>query len=53
LHVTDNWQMMAGVENFGNRFYREHLDFRFANPAFGQGVFQPGATFYFGSAVTY
>jgi len=48
--VTDDWQMMAGVENFGNRFYREHLDFR---SQFSPGVYQPGATFYFGSAVTY
>jgi iron complex outermembrane recepter protein len=31
----------TGVENIGNRFYREHLDYRS-----GLGVFQPGVNFY-------
>lgn len=39
-HLT----MVGGVENFTNKFYREHLDLRT-----GRGVFQPGINFYFGS----
>mgnify|MGYP001158308913 CR=1 FL=1 len=47
-YVTPNYLITAGVENFANRFYREHLDFR---P--GRGVYQPGRTFFFGSELTY
>ena len=42
-HLTDRWLVIAGVENFGNRTYREHLDFRSAN---GIQVLRPGANFY-------
>ena len=47
-YVTPNYLLTAGVENFANRFYREHLDFRV-----GRGVYQPGRTFFFGSELTY
>jgi outer membrane receptor protein involved in Fe transport len=46
--VNPNVLLTAGVENFGNRFYREHLDL-----LTGRGVFQPGIDFYFGAQVTY
>lgn len=38
----------CGVENFTNKYYREHLDLRT-----GRGVFQQGISFYFGSQLTY
>ena len=40
--------MFAGVENFTDRFYREHLDYRA-----GRGVWQPGINFYFSGQLTY
>lgn len=46
--VTKDVLLTAGVENIGNRFYREHLDYRS-----GGGVFQPGLNAYFGMRVTY
>jgi len=42
--------LVAGVENFTNRNYREHLDFR--SPG-GQSVFQPGVNFYLGTEWSY
>ena len=47
-YLTPNYLLTAGVENFANRFYREHLDFRV-----GRGVYQPGRTFFFGSELSY
>jgi outer membrane receptor protein involved in Fe transport len=44
----DNVLLVAGVENFTDKQYREHLDLRT-----GSGVFQPGASYYFGVEVTY
>ncbi len=38
----------AGVENVGNRFYREHIDYRS-----GLGVFRPGVGFYTGLELNY
>jgi outer membrane receptor protein involved in Fe transport len=46
--VNDSLLLTGGVENFGDRFYREHLDLRT-----GRGVFQPGYNFYFGAQMTY
>ena len=46
--VTKNVLLTAGVENLGNRQYREALDLRT-----GLGVFQPGIDFYFGAQVSY
>lgn len=48
----DNLTVMAGVENFTNKDYREHFDFRSANPN-AQVVRQMGINFYFGSELTY
>lgn len=46
--VNDKLMLTAGVENFTNKFYREHLDYRA-----GLGVFQPGINAYFGTQLTY
>ncbi len=40
--------IVGGVENFGDRFYREHLDYL---PGFG--VRRPGANFYLATELTY
>jgi outer membrane receptor protein involved in Fe transport len=39
---------VAGVENFTDKQYHEHLDLRT-----GRGVFQPGVSFYFGIELNY
>lgn len=44
----DQLLMTAGVENVGNRFYREHIDYRS-----GLGVYRPGVGFYTGLELTY
>jgi len=46
--AVDSLLLVAGVENFTDKFYREHLDLR---P--GRGVFQPGVNFYFGFELSY
>ena len=51
--ATERLLLTAGVENLGNKFYREHLD-----PISGNilGVFplnRPGTNFYFGSQLSY
>ncbi|WP_372717374.1 TonB-dependent receptor [Novipirellula sp.] len=46
----DGLVVVAGVENFTNKNYREHLDFRSFN---GINVFQPGVNFYLGTDWTY
>ena len=38
----ENFTMFAGVENFTDKFYQEHLDYRS-----GRGVYRPGLNFYF------
>ncbi len=43
--------LVAGVENFTDKQYREHLDFR--SVLNGISVFQPGISFYFGTEVSY
>ncbi len=48
--AADGLQLVAGVENFTDKNYREHLDFRSQS---GIAVFQPGINFYFGSELTY
>jgi outer membrane receptor protein involved in Fe transport len=48
--VRDNVLLTAGVENIGDRFYREHLDLR---SGVRGGVFQPGVNIYMGMRVTY
>ena len=46
----DRWLLVAGVENFTNKLYREHLDFRSPD---GISMFQPGVNFYLGTELTY
>jgi len=48
--ATDHLLLVAGVENFGDRTYFEHLDFRSDR---GIQMFQPGANFYFGGELMY
>ena len=51
--ATDKLLLIAGVENFTNKQFQEHLDY---HPQPGGGtfrVFQPGANFYFGSELKY
>jgi outer membrane receptor protein involved in Fe transport len=43
-----NLTLISGVENFTDKFYREHLDYRS-----GRGVFQPGVNFYSSVELTY
>jgi outer membrane receptor protein involved in Fe transport len=45
---TEKLLFLAGVENIGDRYYREHLDLRT-----GLAVFQPGINFYLGAKITY
>ncbi len=45
-----NLTLVAGVENFTDKQYREHLDFRSLN---GVSIFQPGVNFYFGADLSY
>ena len=50
LQMTESITVFAGVENFTDKNYREHFDFRSQG---GQSVRQPGMNFYFGSQVVY
>lgn len=50
FQMTESTLVVAGVENFTDKHYREHLDFRSAN---GIQMRQPGVNFYFGSEITY
>ena len=52
-HVNEAITLMGGVENFGGRNYREHLDYRPITAGSSLTVLQPGATFYFGGEVRY
>ncbi len=47
---TDHLLLIAGVENFTDKNYREHLDYRSRS---GLAVYQPGVNFYFSSELTY
>jgi outer membrane receptor protein involved in Fe transport len=47
---TDGFQLVGGVENFTDKQFREHLDFRSMS---GFTVFRPGINFYVGSVLTY
>lgn len=57
LDLRSYWQLterlfcVAGVENIGNRTFREHLDFRSIGG--GLQVFQPGTSGYFGAELSY
>jgi outer membrane receptor protein involved in Fe transport len=50
---TDYWTILAGIENFTDRNYREHLDFRPQPGGIGLAVFQPGMNSYVGVQRTY
>lgn len=50
--LNDKLSLVAGVENFTNKAYREHLDFYSPNPISRQ-VQQPGRNFYIGSTLVY
>lgn len=41
--ITSQWQITGGIENVGDRFYQEHLDYRT-----GLGVYRPGVGYYTG-----
>ncbi|NLF68482.1 MAG: TonB-dependent receptor [Candidatus Anammoximicrobium sp.] len=43
-----NFALFGGVENLGDRYYREHLDFRT-----GRGLYRPGINFYLLTEVQY
>jgi iron complex outermembrane receptor protein len=45
-----NLVVATGVENFFDKRYREHFDFRTQN---GLSIFQPGANFYVSTTLTY
>jgi outer membrane receptor protein involved in Fe transport len=47
---SDALLIVAGVENFTNKNYREHFDYRARN---GIQMFQPGVNFYFGTELIY
>jgi outer membrane receptor protein involved in Fe transport len=49
--ATDRLLLVGGVENFTDRAYREHLDFRSLTG--GQQMFQPGRTTYVGAELNY
>jgi len=46
--VTPNFLVVSGVENLGDKFYREHLD-----PLFGNLLFRPGVNYYLTLQLTY
>jgi iron complex outermembrane recepter protein len=48
LRPSDSWIIVGGVENFTNRNYQEHLDFRPQPGVPGLALFQPGINFYVG-----
>lgn len=48
--ATDACLVVAGVENFTNKNFREHLDFRSTG---GFRLLQPGVNFYLGSELKY
>jgi outer membrane receptor protein involved in Fe transport len=49
--VSQALLLTAGVENFTDKFYREHLDPRSGFP--GDQLFRPGTNFYMGVSVQY
>jgi len=51
--ATSKLLLTAGVENLGNKNYREHLDPISGNTLGVNPLLRPGANFYFGSQLTY
>jgi iron complex outermembrane receptor protein len=52
-HVNEKLLLSAGVENFGDRAYRAHLDPISGNLLNVDPLFRPGTNFYFSSQLTY
>lgn len=50
MKMNDSVSVVAGVENFTDKNYREHFDFR---STAGQSIRQPGINFYLGTEVVY
>ncbi|HND55300.1 MAG TPA: TonB-dependent receptor, partial [Pirellulaceae bacterium] len=48
VRPAERFMLLAGVENLGDRLYREHLDYRT-----GLGVFRPGVTGYVATEIRY
>jgi iron complex outermembrane receptor protein len=53
VRVTPTWLVSAGVENFGDKNYREHLDPISGNLQNVGALLRPGANFFFGVQATY
>jgi outer membrane receptor protein involved in Fe transport len=51
--ATEKILLTAGVENLGDKLYREHLDPISGNILNADPFFRPGTNFYFGSQFTY
>jgi outer membrane receptor protein involved in Fe transport len=52
VRPIDGLTLIGGVENFTDKQYREHLDFRSRNPI-ALSTFRPGVNFYFGTEYQY
>src|SRR5207249_1129097 len=50
---TPLWMILGGIENFTDRNYREHLDFRHQPNSLGLSMFQPGINTYVALQRTY
>jgi outer membrane receptor protein involved in Fe transport len=51
--INDHWLVTAGVENFNNKQYREHLDPISGNLLGVDPLFRAGTNFYFASQLSY
>lgn len=49
VRLRESWNVLFGVDNVGDKFYREHLDYR----TLPHPLFQPGRTFYVGTEFVY
>lgn len=53
VRLTDNLLLAAGVDNLGDRTYREHLDPISGNLLGSGALLRPGTNFFFNAQVTY
>ena len=53
VKLTDNLLVSAGVDNLGDRTYREHLDPISGNTLGSGALLRPGANFFFNTQLTY
>lgn len=49
VRLRESWNVLLGVDNVGDKFYREHLDYR----TLPHPLFQPGRTYYIGTEFVY